>query len=279
MCPPESRSAAPAELKARLRNHESVQRSAVRVCALIAATAFLQQLAVAGELTCAHADIRPDYPVVNAPPKVEVIHGATRAIALTGAHCFAEPQNRSTWITVTAVARTAFDRKALLDRFGAISQLRAAWYWSTSDQVWRPLVSAAYAIESAREVRPRADYSAADLAAGTPLYYSVTDTRSDLAINYSMQLTAGPASHIVLDTINIDPVRKWGVTLYGPRSIRTLYFLDELSPGVWSYYSITRAVPATFLANGHDKSFINRAVALYRHYVGLAATRDPPPAR
>lgn len=235
--------------------------------------------AVAAELTCAHANIRPDYPLMNAPPRVQVTHDASTAIALSGADCFAGPQSRSTWVTVAAVVRTSFDQKAMIERLGAISQLRAAWYWSTTDQAWRPLVSGAYAIESVSAPQPRADYSAAELAAGTSLYYRVTDTRSDLAINYSMQLTAGAAGRIFLDTSNIDPVRTWGITLYGPRSIRTLYFLNELSPGVWSYYSITRAVPATFLANGHDKSFINRAVALFRHYVGIPAKSDPPPAR
>ena len=241
--------------------------------------AFVQQPAVSGELACAHANIRPDYPPLNAPPKVQATHDPSRAVALSGADCFAGPQSRSTWITVAAVVRTSFDQKALIERFGAISQLRSAWYWSTTDQAWRPLVSTAYAVDSANAPKPRGDYSAADLAAGTSLHYSVTDTRSDLAINYSMQLTVGLDGQILLDTTNIDPVRKWGITLYGPKSVRTLYFLNELSPGVWSYYSITRAVPATFLANGHEKSFINRAVALFRHYVGLSTKSDPPPAR
>ncbi len=244
--------------------------------ALVAATAFVHMPAVAAELTCAYANIRPDYPLPNAPPKVQVTHDPSRAITPNGADCFAEPQSRSTWITVAAVVRTLFDQKALIARFGAISQLGSAWYWSTTDQAWRPLVSSAYAIESSNA---RADYSGADLNTGTALYYSVTDSRSDLAIRYSMQLTAGSAGHIVLDTTNLEPVKKWGITLYGPHSIRTLYFLNELSPGVWSYYSITRVVPATFLANGHDKSLINRAVALYRHYMRLPATSDPPPAR
>lgn len=247
--------------------------------ALIVAMALVHTPTVAAELPCAHATSRPDYPALDAPPKVEATHDANRAVALSGAACFAEPQTKSMWVTVAAVVRTSFDEKALIERFGAISQLRSAWYWSTTDQAWRALVSSAYATESANAVTPRADYSDVDLTAGTSLYYRVADSRSDLAINYSMQLAVGPAGHIVVDTTNIDPVKKWGLTLYGPKSLRTLYFLNELSPGVWSYYSITRVVPATFLANGHDKSFINRAVALFRHYLGLPATSAPPPAR
>ena len=237
---------------------------------------LLQNPAVSAEFTCAHADIRPDYPTLNAPPKVQATGDANRAKALSGSECFGELQTRSTWITVAAVVRTSFDQKAMLGRLGAISQLRAAWYWSTTDQAWRPLVSAAYAIEAANAPKPRPDYSSEDLGSGTSLFYSVADSRSDTTVNYSMQLTSGPAGHIVVDTTNIGPVRRWGITLYRPESVRTLYFLNELSPGVWSYYSITRAVPATFLASGHEKSIINRAVALFRHYMGLPATSEPP---
>jgi len=258
---------------------DSSKRLALAALLGIAATALVQQAAAAAELSCAHADVRPDYPLVNEPPRVQAIHAADGAMSPSGADCFGTQQSGATWITVAAVVRTSLNQEALIERFGAISQLRTAWYWSTTDQAWRPLVLAAYAIDSAKAVKPRADYSDADLTRGTSLYYSVTDTRSGSPVNYSMQMSSGPAGHLFLETSNIEPVTKWGMTLYGPESVRTLYFLNEVSPGVWSYYSITRAVPASFLANGHEKSYINRAVALYRYYMGLPATSDPPPAR
>jgi hypothetical protein len=62
--------------------------------------------------------------------------------------------------------------------------------------------------------------------------------------------------------------------LYATAGLHTLYFLKKQSADVWACYSITR-VPNTFLAEGHDKSFINRAIALYRHIVGLPTNPGP----
>ena len=84
---------------------------------------------------------------------------------------------------------------------------------------------------------------------------------------------------LVVETANVDAIRKWGLTLYAPEDVDTLYFLSERSPGVWAYYSITRVLPNSVLAEGHDESFINRAVALYRHYMGLPTDAEPPAAR
>jgi hypothetical protein len=67
--------------------------------------------------------------------------------------------------------------------------------------------------------------------------------------------------------------------LYAPGGPHTLYFLKKQSPDVWDYYSTTRVLPDTFLAAGHDESFINRAVALNRHIVGLPTDAEPPSAR
>ena len=74
-------------------------------------------------------------------------------------------------------------------------------------------------------------------------------------------------------------VRLWGITLYATDGLHTLYFMNEQSAGVWAFYSITRVLPNTFLGAGHDKSYINRAIALYRHIVGLPTDAEPPAAR
>jgi hypothetical protein len=86
-------------------------------------------------------------------------------------------------------------------------------------------------------------------------------------------------TELLIETANVDAVRQWGITVYAPGGLHTLYFLKKQSADVWDYYSITRILPGTFLAAGHDKSFINRAVALYRHIVGLPTDAEPPSAR
>jgi hypothetical protein len=235
------------------------------------------QLAVATEPVCSAVDIHPAFPPVNATPAVEVFD-ADNAAPPSGADCFAHRNKGATWITVASAIQTPLSPDAIIQRFGAISALQTVQYWSTADQAWRPLVSAAFAVSSTDSDQPRADYSSAELV-GSPRFYRVTDTRTQQPINYSLE--EHPAAHgqIFAETTNIDPISKWGITLYSRDGLHTLYFLNERSPGIWSYYSITRVVPATFLARGHEKSYVNRAIALYRHYLQLPTTADPPAAR
>jgi hypothetical protein len=164
-------------------------------------------------------------------------------------------------------------------RFGAISELLTVQYWSTTDQKWRPLVSSAAAIAGTNSTHPRADYSPAELATGDDRYYLITDTRSGRATTYRLRLRETQLGRLVVETSNMDAIKKWGITLYAADGLDTLYFLEERSPGLWTYYSITRVLPANFLADGHDKSYINRAVALYRHYMRLPTNAEPPSAR
>jgi hypothetical protein len=141
------------------------------------------------------------------------------------------------------------------------------------------MVSNAFAVGSARSEKPRADYSPDELSDGNPHYYRVTDTRTYDAINYRLRMWSSSGGHILVETTNVDPIKKWGITLYRADGLHTLYYLNERAAGIWSYYSITRAVPATFLAKGHEKSYINRAIALFRHYMSLPITGEPAGAR
>jgi hypothetical protein len=235
------------------------------------------QLVVAREPVCSAADIHPAFPPVNATPAVEVAD-ANNAAPPSGATCFADSNKGATWITVSSAIQTALSPEAIIQRFGAISALQTVQYWSTTDQAWRPLVSAAFAVNATDANQPRADYGSAELV-GSPRFYRVTDTRTYDPVNYSLEIHPAPHGQILAETTNIDPIKKWGITLYRRDGLHTLYFLNERSPGVWSYYSITRVVPATFLARGHEKSYVNRAIALYRHYLRLPTTADPPAAR
>jgi hypothetical protein len=225
-------------------------------------------------LACSVADIHPAYPPVNATPAV----AATDVSPPGGGNCFSDSAAGATWVTVASLIQTPLSPEAIIARFGAISELQQVQYWSTTDAAWRPLVSAAFAVTSANNAQPRADYSSVELV-GPIRYYRISDTRTYGAVNYSLQLHPSAHGQIFVETTNMDPIRKWGITLYRPDGLHTLYFLSERSPGVWSYYSITRAIPATFLARGHEKSYLNRALALYRHYLLLPPTADPPAAR
>jgi hypothetical protein len=62
--------------------------------------------------------------------------------------------------------------------------------------------------------------------------------------------------------------------------MQSICFLDRESKDVWRYYNLTRMPKqASVLTMGHDASFINRAVALYRYLAGIPADQEPPAAR
>jgi hypothetical protein len=227
---------------------------------------------------CLDAGAEAYYPPLDSPPVARLMRPNHDAVAPVGAACFDKTTLAATWVTVASVVRTADSLNAVIGRFGAISKLLTVQYWSVTDHKWRPLVSSAFAILGAGSTQARADYSPSELATGEDQYYLVTDTRSGRAITYRLRLLQGQRGRVLVETSNVDPVKQWGFTLYATDGLDTLYFVDERSPGVWAYYSITRVLPAGFLAFGHDKSYINRAVALYRHYMHLPTDAEPPSA-
>jgi hypothetical protein len=240
-----------------------------RLCLLL-----LSALAGTAKALCVDGGTPAQYAPLDAPP----ITQATRD-APAGAGCFEHADSATLWITVSSLVRASGDADALIGRFGAISRLLSVSYWSTTDQKWQPLVTAAHATTlAASSLQPRPDYSPAELTKAEDRYYEVTDNRSSQAVTYRLRLR-WDAGNLVVETSNVSPVKKWGITLFAPGGLHTLYFLSQRSPGVWAYYSITRVLPNSFLAAGHEKSYINRAVALYRYFTQHPTDAEPPAAR
>jgi hypothetical protein len=227
---------------------------------------------------CLSSGAPPVFAPLNAPPIAQATRVRDGGAPPAGASCFGKADSAATWITVASIVQTSNSQNAFIERLGSISALLAVQYWSTTDQKWRPMVSSASAVASSNSRQPRADYSLAELITGEDRYYSVTDSRSGRAVTYRLRLWPSQPSELVVESANVDAIKQWGITLYAPGGLHTLYFLKKQSPDVWAYYSITRLQPNSFLAEGHDKSFINRAVALYRHIVGLTTDAEPPSA-
>jgi hypothetical protein len=70
------------------------------------------------------------------------------------------------------------------------------------------------------------------------------------------------------------------ITAFHPGEMQSIYFLDRESENVWRYYSVVRTGKN---ANGrvtrNESSAVNRAVAFYRHLVGIPTGQEPPAAR
>ena len=111
------------------------------------------------------------------------------------------------------------------------------------------------------------------------LYFEQVDNLSGKAI-YRMHIAEASADRLVFDVENVSTVRYLLLTLLHPGEMQSIYFLDRESADVWRYYSMVRAGQnANRLIAGNESSAVNRAVAFYRHMVGIPADQEPPAAR
>jgi hypothetical protein len=93
-----------------------------------------------------------------------------------------------------------------------------------------------------------------------------------------MRVRESNPTRLVIETENVTAVRWFAMTLLKPGGLRALYFFRERSPGVWTYHALTRIAEGSWLISGHDNSYINRVVALYRHIAGIPTDLEPPAA-
>lgn len=168
----------------------------------------------------------------------------------------------------------------LLNRIGAVSGLTGIRYWSTTDQAWRPLVTEAYALGSADPGSRRSDFTAAQMHKGRDLFYAQSDNRSSGRTVYRHRVLAVDANHVVVNSENVTAVRLKLLPICDAGDLQSVYFIEQRSPGVWAFYSLSRMrAGASPLSSGNERSYINRAVAYYRHVAGIPTDQEPPAAR
>jgi hypothetical protein len=68
---------------------------------------------------------------------------------------------------------------------------------------------------------------------------------------------------------NVSPVRRFMLTLFNPGDLQSLHFLEREGPNVWNYCGLAWAGETTAsLLAVPEASYVNRPMALYRHFVG-----------
>jgi Family of unknown function (DUF6675) len=184
---------------------------------------------------------------------------------------------------LVALAGSFTDRgtaQDLLARFGGISRMTAIRYWSVTNQAWDPLVTSATALRGPDLGQRRPDFAPAEMTAGTTLFFAQSDNRSSGEVVYRLLIRERRPNRLVIATENVTAVRKLILTLFAPGELQSTSFLERRSPGVWTYYSLSRTSPdANPLARGHAASYLNRAVALFRYVAGIPTDQEPPVAR
>jgi len=185
----------------------------------------------------------------------------------------------TTLVTTVARFRHVTEAQGLLRRIGAISELVGVRYWSTTHKRWQTLVVDAYALTALRADKRREDFAPDEMKDGNVLYFEQVDNLSGKAI-YRMHIAEASADRVVIDIENVSTMRYLFIPIFHPGETQSICFLDRESNNVWRYYSIVRTgKSANRLIAGNESSAVNRAVAFYRHLVGIPTDQEPPAAR
>jgi hypothetical protein len=185
----------------------------------------------------------------------------------------------TTLVTIAARFRYSLNAKDLLRRIGAVSQLAGLRYWSTTHKQWRALILEAHAMTGDQPGRRRQDFNPDEMIEGRVFYFEQEDNLSGKG-TYRMRIAAASANRLVIEIENVSTVHYLLVPLFRPGEVQSMYFLDRESPEVWRFYSIVRTrTTSSRLLTGNESSAINRAVALYRYFVGIPMDQEPPAAR
>jgi len=184
----------------------------------------------------------------------------------------------STMVTITARFRYSAGADGLLQRLGAISELAGVRYWSATHKQWRTLILDAYALSASQADRRRENFSPAEMHEGSMLYFEQTDNLSGKGV-YRMYIAKASEDHLVVEVENVTTLRYLLVPVLHAGEMQSIYFLDREPDNVWRYYSMVRTgKDANHLIARNESSAVNRAVALYRHVVGLPTDQEPPAA-
>jgi len=223
----------------------------------------------------------PAYPTPAAPPVVKLWRGDDlRRSGWKPADCLGWPSPMPTSLILALAGSFYFAGTSdeLVARIGAISTLRTVRYWSVTDKAWRPLVIDASALSRPDPRSRRSDFLTAEMTAGSELYYWENDSRTGKVV-HRMAVRERSPKRVVIATQNITPIRLFLVTLFEAGALQGVEFVERVSPGVWGVYLLARADEGSTLASGHDASFVNRAVAIYRHLARIPTDQEPPAVR
>jgi hypothetical protein len=193
------------------------------------------------------------------------------------ANLVADPPSKLV-VTLTASFRFDGPMSALLVRVGSISALRNIQYWSAMDKRWGPLSNDASALTGPSPNLRRGDFSAAELVQGADLYYWEDDVSTGPTV-YHLRVSESTPDRFVISDDNVTPVRKFIFTLFRPGAIQSVLIIQRIAPGLFGVYVLCRnGEGASVLTLGHDKTYVNRATAMYRQLAGIKTDLEPPAA-
>jgi hypothetical protein len=141
-------------------------------------------------------------------------------------------------VRLTASYLAPGDLETQLGHFGAVSKLKGASYWSYSDRKRLVLFPEAYAVDHPGTLKPRADYSVAELRSGNELYFAHSDNRSSTLAPYSLRLLQSSAESFQVQVENVSDLRYLGMTLVAHHDMQWAVAIERLGGGRWGYRSL-----------------------------------------
>lgn len=223
-----------------------------------------------------HADSRvlPDY---ADPPNGWNWHNSDLDRTWSPGDCIAWAREPFTLLTALA-GRFSFagNGEDLLQRFASFSAWRGLKYWSTIGHGWKTLVIDSGALTGEDASQRRADFSVAELHAGKTVYFFQQDNRSSDAVVYRMRIDDLSAGRLAISVENVSTVSVFLFTAFDKGDLKSTYIFTRLAPGVWGFYSLSGAREGAILIGNHEASYLNRALAIFRHMAGLPGDQGPP---
>jgi len=178
-------------------------------------------------------------------------------------------------IAVAGTFRTNSSSDALAARFAAISATKGVKYWSASDKDWRVLIEDAAALTADRQ--RRADFTVEELMSSQDLYFGQQDNRSSSFVVYRLRVSEITADRLSIAIENVSDARFFGISIFEPGDLQSFYILQRNSDG-WAYYNLNIVTNVSIFGGAPKSSYVNRAMAFYRHFVGLPTDQEPPAA-
>jgi hypothetical protein len=217
---------------------------------------------------CAGLAPFPAYPALGVPPNIRVWTraelGSWAPPACTGFTA------KGDGVLVAVAGSLPFKGSAddLLRRFGAVSALKGLKYWSVTEGGWRTLITKATALQGPDLHRPRSDFTLAEMRSGADLYFAQADNRAGGDVVYRMHVRDFGPDRFVVVIENVSPVSRYLVTLFNPGDLYAVHFLERRGQKAWGYYGLAWAAESLSRLAVPKASYVNRAVALYRHILG-----------
>lgn len=256
--------------------HKVSRRQALQGLAAIAGPAGWAASAGATEASMCGNTPPPAYPAVDKPALVQSWLRGGRLDGPLPDCSGLRTRDAELLVRVTARFASPLDMVTMLARLGTVSGLKGMPYWSYTEKNRQLLIRESYAVDNPVAMKPRADFSPAELRSGAPLYFVQSDNRAAALVPYSLQLLSAGPERLVLRVENVGDLRYMSFKLVAAHDMQWMMAVEPLGHGHWGYRSLLGICRLGWgRAEQHRLSNLARCVAMFDHLAGRQTDIEP----